>query len=311
MTHPTTVTPKRNPEPTARAQRTAGLPAARAVFAALAMSALLAACAPAAQRPEKPAPVTPVTVIATAVPSASQVSSASLPSTSPPPVLPGYQLVFADEFNGTKLDTGRWMTQLPWARTNRGEGQYYTPESLNEGGGMLTMTAREQLTHGKPYSSGAISARSYKFTYGHVEGRIQIPAGTGFWPAFWLVTTTKSLNDEIDIMEILGSDPSQGYAVLHHGTSADQSRTITPYRNPDFSVGFHTFAIDWEPGVLTWYVDGVQRHRIVGAEVPSHPMQLIASLTVGGPTSWSGAPDRYTQFPAQMKIDYIRVYQRQ
>ena len=40
-------------------------------------------------------------------------------------------------------------------------------------------------------------------------------------------------------------------------------------------------------------------------------MIIIANLAVGGTGSWPGPPDRYTQFPAQYKIDYIRVYQRQ
>ena len=40
-------------------------------------------------------------------------------------------------------------------------------------------------------------------------------------------------------------------------------------------------------------------------------MYLITNLTVGGPTSWSGAPDRFTVFPADLKVDYIRVYQRE
>lgn len=284
-----------------------------AVLAALiAGAALLAGCTPTAlSTTPKPATAPPVTVVATAAPAPEQAAAASRPTTGPAPELPGYTLVFGDEFNDKKLDTKRWITSLPWGRTNRGEGQYYTPEALREGGGTLTFTAREQLTQGKRYSSGAISSRGLEFTYGRVEARVNSPAGAGLWPAFWLVTTSPTLNDEIDIMEILGSDPSLGHAVLHWGTTSDKHMTKKTYRNPDFSVGYHVFAVEWEPGNLVWYVDGLERSRITGDSVPSNPMRIITSLTVGGPTSWSGPPDRYTKFPAEMKVDYIRVYQRE
>jgi beta-glucanase (GH16 family) len=59
---------------------------------------------------------------------------------------------------------------------------------------------------------------------------------------------------------------------------------------------------------MIWYVDGVERYRVT-RNVPSDPMIVISNLTVGGPESWSGAPDRYTAFPAHYKIDYVRVFQ--
>jgi beta-glucanase (GH16 family) len=74
-------------------------------------------------------------------------------------------------------------------------------------------------------------------------------------------------------------------------------------------VGFHTFAVDWEPDHIVWYVDGVERRRLT-ANIPSNPTYLIANLSVGSPGSWAGPPNRYTVFPAQLKIDYIRVYKR-
>ena len=247
-----------------------------------------------------------MTVIATAATAPAPASSS--PSPSGTPTLPGYHSVFDDEFEGTKLDR-RWMSALPWGNTNPGESQFYTPNNLAVGGGVLTLTARRQNMNGLPYTSGAInSSKSFAFTYGYVEARVQVPAGQGLWPAFWLATTVPTLNDEIDIMEILGSDPTTEYAVVHYGTRADRHKSAVPYVGPDSSAGFHTFAIDWEPNALVWYIDGVER-RLVTTNIPSHPMCIVTSLTVGGRTSWSGAPDRYTVFPASLQVDYIRVFQ--
>ena len=248
------------------------------------------------------------TVITTASPEPTATPVVLEPTSAPS--MPGYRLAFDDEFIGTTLDPKRWNTGLPWGNTNRDEEQYYTPLALNQSGGLLTITASEQPTHGKPFSSGAVNTSGlFAFTYGYTEIRAQVPAGAGLWTAFWLLSTGPGTNQETDVMEILGADPSKGYAVLHFGTEANKGKWVGTYRDPDFSAGFHTFAIDWTPQYLVWYVDGVERYRVT-QNVPSQPMYLITNLTVGGPASWSGAPDRYTLFPAQYKIDYVRVFQR-
>jgi beta-glucanase (GH16 family) len=219
-------------------------------------------------------------------------------------------LVFNDEFAGTAFNRKKWATSLPWGNTNQDELQYYTPSALAQRDGLLYITASRQPMGGRRYTSGVIStSRRFLFTYGYTEMRAQVPAGTGLWSAFWLVSPDSNSNEEADILEVLGSDPSKGYAVLHYGTLTEKRKYLGTYRDPDLSAGFHTVALDWEPDHMIWYVDGVERYR-VSANVPSGRMYIIANLTVGAATSWASAPDRYTVFPAQYKIDYIRVYQR-
>ena len=41
----------------------------------------------------------------------------------------------------------------------------------------------------------------------------------------------------------------------------------------------------------------------------SQPFFLLLNLAVGG--DWPGNPDATTQFPQQMLVDYVRVYQKQ
>jgi beta-glucanase (GH16 family) len=249
------------------------------------------------------------TVIATA--SAQATESGGAPESGAVPVRPGYKLVFNDEFTGTKFNRKRWDTALPWGSTNRDELQYYTPSALTQRNGILYITASKQAMGGRPYTSGVIStARRFHITYGYTEMRAQVPAGTGLWSAFWLVSPDSNSNNEADILEVLGSDPSKGYAVLHYGTPAEKGKYLGTYREPDLSAGFHVIALDWEPNHMVWYVDGVERYRVT-ANVPSERMYLMANLTVGGPKSWASAPNRYTEFPAHYKIDYIRVYQKQ
>jgi beta-glucanase (GH16 family) len=275
---------------------------------AIASLTLVVSCGPLTGS-RKTASETSATVIATA----SVVPSIPVSALEPrfAPTKPGYHLVFNDEFAGPQVSDTRWEPTLPWGNTNRDELQYYTPDALNQHDGVLTITATKENLNGKAYTSGVISSHQrFEFRYGYTEIRAQVPAGAGLWSAFWLLAPVPGSNEEADVMEILGSDPAKGYAVLHYGTTANKGKSIATYRGPDFSAGFHTFALDWEPDRMIWLVDGVERYRVT-QNIPASPMYLIANLTVGGPNSWSGPPNRYTQFPAQFKIDYIRVFQRQ
>jgi hypothetical protein len=74
------------------------------------------------------------------------------------------------------------------------------------------------------------------------------------------------------------------------------------YVGPDFSQAFHTFAVEWQPSQIIWYIDGVERFRS-NQGVPSEPMNLIINLAVGG--AWPGNPDASTVFPAYLDIDYV------
>ena len=80
----------------------------------------------------------------------------------------------------------------------------------------------------------------------------------------------------------------------------------TSFAGPDFSADWHVFAVDWRPGALVWYVDGVERWRLADAAVPSQPMYLLLNLAVGG--AQPGVPDGSKVFPAYYDVDYVRVW---
>jgi len=41
----------------------------------------------------------------------------------------------------------------------------------------------------------------------------------------------------------------------------------------------------------------------------SMPFYMVLDLGVGGSMSWSGSHDAQTPFPAQLLVDYVRVYE--
>lgn len=275
------------------------------IIAALSVSVL--SCTPTRGSANSPSAI-PVTIISTPAPEPTVPEIPLEPSATPP--RPGFHLVFADEFIGPQLNTRLWTSDMPWGSTTLKEDQRYSPDAVAQGRGVLTITATPQPKADRPYRSGVITTeKSLALKYGYAESRIQIPAGAGLWSAFWLTTTVPQDHSEIDIVEVLGQEPRQAYQVLHYGFGAKKGKALHVSTEPELSAGFHTFAVDWEPEYLIWYVDGVERFRVT-ENIPSVPMVLIVNLAVGGKDAWSGPPSRDTEFPAELKVDYVRVYQR-
>ena len=128
---------------------------------------------------------------------------------------------------------------------------------------------------------------------------------------------------EIDIMEVHGSDTRTTYGTIHYGNPHRQSQATRTLRNGTFADSFHTFAVKWEPGEISWYVDGFLIHREndwysvteeqgeIAYPAPfDQPFYIILNLAVGG--NWVGYPDGTTDFKnARYEIDYVRVWQKE
>ena len=234
---------------------------------------------------------------------------------------PGWRLTFADEFEGTTLNTDVWDTCIPWwdpdycTIEDDSELQVYLPENAYlDGNGHLMLKAQKKVVGERSYASGMVDTyNSFSFTYGYIETRVKIPAGKGFWPAFWMLPPNDGPwpIDEIDGMENLGYDPTTVYFTYHWPSDGTAENFQSHYTSSDFSTDWHTFAVDWEPSAVTWYVDGVERARYTEAEnITSKPMFLILQLAIGGQDSWPGPPHDTTPFPSYFQIDYIRVWQQ-
>lgn len=255
------------------------------------------------------------------------------PATTIDPERGDWELVFADEFEETTLDPTRWTTCYWWdddgctIATNN-ELQWYQPDNVRVDRGLLILQAEQKQiknNQGKrfDYTSGMISSGygdwekttplRFAFHYGYAEIRARLPTGKGLWSAFWLLPTTNESLPEIDILEVLGHQADLIEMNFHYQAAKLRDQEIVRsfgdnWHGPDFAQGWHTFGVDWQPGHLVWYVDRVERMRYARRQfIPDQPMYLIANLAVGG--DWPGAPDKATRFPAQLEIDYIRVWQ--
>jgi hypothetical protein len=156
--------------------------------------------------------------------------------------------------------------------------------------------------------------------YGRFEARLRIPRTQGIWPAFWMLGNDIGSvgwpnSGEIDIMENIGREPTIVHGTIHGPGYSGGGAIGAAYSLPGggaFADAFHTYRVDWEPGFITWFVDGVQYQRRTPADlggnrwVFDHPFFMILNIAVGG--LWPGFPDATTVLPQTMMIDYVRVY---
>lgn len=234
-------------------------------------------------------------------------------------------VIWSQEFNGSAgsaPDSAVWSYDTGAGGWGNAELQNYTTSRNNsalDGQGNLVITARRE-GDGSYTSARLQSNDKVELKYGRVEARIQIPRGQGIWPAFWMLggdfpQTSWPTSGEIDIMENIGKEPHRIYGTVHGPGYSGGSGITGVYQHPQnwsFADTFHTFAVDWKPGSITWSVDGNVYHQVTTARVGSNPWVfdkpyfLILNVAVGG--QWPGYPDGTTQLPQRMLVDYVRVY---
>jgi beta-glucanase (GH16 family) len=241
-----------------------------------------------------------------------------------------YRLVWGDEFSGTTVDSTRWNVRNDSWQDNEESINTARPQNVFISNGTLTIRSlRETRTVGnttRQFTSGYLDTLDKQsWTYGRFEMRARLATqqntSKGIWPAFWMRPTGGGVG-EIDIMEAIGSGAggtewNRTHQTIHHDyerLQPAQSFTTAFPTGTSPSDGFHTYAVQWEPGALTWFIDGKQvwrRDRTTTTwfdEAFARPYHLRLNQQVGG--TWAGTPDSATAFPADYIIDWVRVYQK-
>lgn len=254
-----------------------------------------------------------------------------------------WSLIWEDEFEGGTLDERWWQAETgngffageQWVSGwGNGELQYYTDDEHNVSvaDGMLTLRADKELITGPAggsesnfeYTSGKIITKdAASWLYGRFEIRARFPEGKGLWPAVWMLPEEEhygswAASGEIDIAEGWGSAPEKAAGTLHYGgqwPANTYSGSQYFFPNDGRTSEFHVYAIEWEPEEIRWYVDSElyqQQDSWYSAEQDypapfDRTFYMILNLAVGG--HFDGDPTADTAFPAEMCIDYVRVYE--
>lgn len=246
-------------------------------------------------------------------------------------------LTMADEFDsGTSPSPELWNIETGYGPEDiipgwgNDEWQLYTdlPDNVRVEGGNLVISAQcPDRPCGK--RDGSITSARIKTQglfeqeHGRFEARIKLPEGAGLWPAFWMLGANIDVVPwpgcgEIDIMEYQGQRPNRMFGSLHGpGYSAGQALggdLILP-GDETFADDFHVFAIEWDPGRIAYSVDGQIYNTISSAEVSgrgtwvfNNEFFMLLNLAVGGTVGGPVGPN--TVFPAEMLVDYVRIFER-
>ncbi len=245
---------------------------------------------------------------------------------STPETYDGMNLIWSDEFVGDKLNEAFWCYEIgngDWGWGNN-ELEFYQRDNTSIVDGHLVIEAREEFINGFNYTSSRLITRDkFEFTHGRVDIRAVLPEGQGIWPALWMLGENISSVGwprcgEIDIMELIGHQPSTVHATVHYanpgGDRIMNGSSTNLSGGKKFSDEFHVFSILWEEDRIRFYLDDVQYHSItrssLGGQNPypfNDPFFFIFNVAVGG--TWPGSPDATTVFPQHMIVDYVRVFQ--
>lgn len=252
----------------------------------------------------------------------------------PPPVInsgvpPGYALVWADEFTAGGLpDSNNWSYDTEANATGwyNNELQYYAVgrlENSRVSDGELVITARKEALPSAPgyggqaYTSARLITRDKaSWTYGFFEVRAKLPCGQGTWPAIWMLGANNDpwpANGEIDIMEQVGMKPAEITGTIHTGATTGTSGAGGVTQVLNACTNFHNYQLTWTADGLTIGVDNVPYFTYANpgagrARWPfDGPQYLILNLAIGG--DMGGRVDDDI-FPAQLEVEYVRVYQK-
>ncbi|MEO3809270.1 glycoside hydrolase family 16 protein [Sphaerisporangium sp. B11E5] len=247
-----------------------------------------------------------------------------------------YELVFEDTFDGAVLDPGRWLPHyLPqWSSRERSAARYTT------GGGELRLRIEEDQPPWCPELDGEVRVSSlqtgvfagpvgstvgqhrfhpdavvreaqperrlYTPMYGLFELRARATDDPRCMVALWMIgfEDVPERSAEICVCEIFGRDVRPGCAAVGMGVHPFGDPGITDEFSaevlPVDVTEFHTYAAEWTPDHVAFYVDG-RRVKVV-RQSPAYPMQLMLGIY-----EFPGEGPR-RPYPKEFAVGHVRGY---
>ncbi|MGD0521037.1 MAG: family 16 glycosylhydrolase [Terracidiphilus sp.] len=257
-------------------------------------------------------------------------------------IIPSGTLVWSDEFSNSTGENAQPDPRF-WAYDTRTNGNKELenncawgsnappcstghPNAYVGADGYLHIVA-EQPSAGVYTSAQLKSQGLFSFQYGRFEARALVPEAQGMWPAVWLmgnniVTVDWPACGEMDVLERTNAakSPDWNQGSIHGpGFIGPSLGAVYNYPGGQTAAGWHTYGMIWSRGSIAYYVDDPAHPYVTytpesikslpGAAWPFDAGQssfIILNLAIGG--DWPGNPNAGTPFPAEMLVDYVRVY---
>ena len=230
----------------------------------------------------------------------------------------GYQLKWSDNFNGTSLDTAKWMY-----RTDVKASSSQTPRNIGVHDGNLVIWMRKQNDRGKQYTGGGVISKQ-AFHYGYFEARAKLFGGAGWHESVWAMAVTDgsttyppNIRTEIDGLEFDSDTTWKGRMglIIWQGPLHSQNRscTVGVGRGPlgvDATTGFHTYGFEYTEQKVKYYLDGDLRCVIDYPPSDGEHDNINLWLTAIGYEKHGITIDQ-SKLPGKMLVDFAAFYQKE
>ena len=244
-----------------------------------------------------------------------------------------YTCTFGDEFDGTGFDMSKWMAQdTSFSGMTSGNKDCYRDStdviSVSDGAAHISarrtdapFTCRSPLGDFTSQSIvGTVATRThFAQTYGRFEFRARFPDATvpGVHSALWLYPADNTYgpwpaSGEIDVAEWFSNTPTKVYPSAHYTGEV-------PFQSSGFDCNvatphdFHTYAVDWTPSSMYFFVDDKlcwqhswsAQSPLPGSGPFDQPFYLVLTQVFGAETN---AVSAATPGVATTDVDWVRVF---
>lgn len=247
-----------------------------------------------------------------------------------------YECSFSEDFDGSKLDTSKWLVQETWySGMTSGNNDCYVNDdkTISVRDGSLRLTSRrllEPFTCRSPFgnftttSTAATVVTKDRFaqTYGRFAFRAKMPATAGkpgSHSALWLYPQDHTYgkwpgSGEVDVAEWWSARPERVYPSVHYAKSTAVWSTGPGCAKPTSGSAFHTYAVEWTPTEMRFFYDGkfCWSHDWrpyasgTGSQPFDHPFYMVMTEVWGG-DEWN-RPDATTPASSTLTVDWARAW---
>jgi len=223
---------------------------------------------------------------------------------------PHWQFAWGDEFD--------FFNSNIWSKGTDPHTQDDTvvsrPENVfvSNGNLVLRLLKENYIHNGRlyHYTNGVVINYNPGMQFGYIEASMKLPHGRGLWPSFWAwkLHPNASNEAEIDIFEMKGERPSNSMTTNLHTCFKESNPNCIEnyYQKIDLSnfdyTNWNTYAIEWTPTKFIWYVNGIVVRNSPNPGIID-PVRIIMGTGLD-----KNVENLTTSFPADMLVDYVRVY---
>ena len=242
----------------------------------------------------------------------------------------GWDLVWADEFEGDKIDSAKWKHETGnWGWGNKELQNYTAGDNTQVTDGLLKITAKKTGEGQKVgnYTSSRLNSIE-SFTYGRMEIRAKMPEykGKGVWPAIWMLGKNISSAGwpacgELDILEYVSYSKGKMHSAIHCKARNHKDKTQVetgPLDLETIESEFHIYGLEWSEDKIVFYTDQPDNVKLTYDRPKDFdaenwpfdkPHYFLLNVAVGG--SWGGQQGVEDKtWPSTMEVDFVRVYQQ-